>query len=406
MAENNPTGHNLATMPPLIQKLLPYFISESTPLSLREKLRITLAIFAAILVVGLSSSSFFHGQGLPVLVASMGASAVLLFATPHSPLAQPWPVLAGPLLSAAIGVTCAKLVPDLFLAAALSVSLSVLAMHFTHSLHPPAGAVALLPVMGNNYIHADGYHFVLAPVGLNVVLMLGMALIINNMLPGHRYPARPFPRKDKQHRHNDPTPLERLGMDKGDLHQALQDLDIFLDVSEEDLSLVYNRVEMVAAKRKMREITCGDIMSRDLVTAEYGTELEEVWAQLRYHRVKVMPVIDRARRVIGIVSLVDFIKRADLKTYETFQDKLVKFIRRTPGLHSDKPEVVGQIMASPVRTIREDDHILELVPLLSDKGLHHVPVVNQENRLVGMVTQSDLIAALYHSGMSHAVAVK
>lgn len=104
MAEINPTGRNLATMPPLIQKLLPYFISESTPLSLREKLRITPAIFAALLVVGLSSSNFFHGYGLPVLIASMGASAVLLLATPRSPL-------AGPLLSATIGVTCARLEP-------------------------------------------------------------------------------------------------------------------------------------------------------------------------------------------------------------------------------------------------------------------------------------------------------
>lgn len=81
MAEINPTGHNLATMPPFIQKLLPYFISESTPLSLREKLRITPAIFAVLLVVGLSSSNFFHGYGLPVLIASMSASAVLLFTT-------------------------------------------------------------------------------------------------------------------------------------------------------------------------------------------------------------------------------------------------------------------------------------------------------------------------------------
>jgi CBS-domain-containing membrane protein len=66
----------------------------------------------------------------------------------------------------------------------------------------------------------------------------------------------------------------------------LQDLDIFLDVSEEDLNMVYNRAGMVASKREMGQITCGDIMSRDLVTSEFATELEEVWAQLRHHRVK------------------------------------------------------------------------------------------------------------------------
>jgi CBS domain-containing membrane protein len=163
---------------------------------------------------------------------------------------------------------------------------------------------------------------------------------------------------------------------------------------------VYNRAGMAAARRKVGELTCAEIMSRDVVTVEFATELEEAWAQLRYHRVKVLPVIDRTRRVIGIISLVDFLKRADLKTYETFEDKLIKFIRRTPGQNTDKPEVVGQIMASPVHTVREDAHILELVPLLSDWGLHHVPVVNGENRLVGIVTQSDLIAALYHTGVA------
>jgi CBS domain-containing membrane protein len=106
-------------------------------------------------------------------------------------------------------------------------------------------------------------------------------------------------------------------------------------------------------------------------------------------------VVDPFRRVIGILTLVDFIKRANLKTYETFQEKLIRFIRPTPGDSSDKPEVVGQIMVSPVLTARADMHIVELVPLLSDAGLHHVPVVDDQARLVGMVTQSDLIAVLF-----------
>lgn len=379
----------------LLSRLLPYLVSEPAPLSQGEKLRSALAAFGAMIAVGWLSSRFLHGIDLPVMITSVGASAVLLFATPHSPLAQPWPVAGGHLISAVIGVTCAKLVPDPWVAGALAVSLSILAMLYTRSLHPPGGATALLPVLGNNYIHADGYHFVLVPVALNVLLILATALAVNNLLPGHRYPARPYPEKDKRHRHDDPTPLGRLGIDKNDLHRALQDLDIYLDVSEEDLNQVYSRAGMHAFRRKMGHITCGDIMSRDVVTAEFGTELEEVWAQLRFHKIKVIPVVDPARRVIGIVTLVDFLKRANLKTYETFQDKLVKFIRRTPGTHSEKPEVVGQIMASPVVTAREDMHIVELVPLLSDKGLHHIPVVNEERRLVGMVTQSDLIAALY-----------
>jgi CBS domain-containing membrane protein len=289
------------------------------------------------------------------------------------------------------------LVPDLWAATALAVSLSILAMHLTHSLHPPGGAIALMAVLGRDHGIAGDFSFVLAPVGLNALLMLVMALVINNLF-GRRYPARTYPTRDTKHRHDDPKPLDRLGIDKNDLHQALRDMDVYLDVSEADLKQIYSRAGMHAYQRKMGEITCGDIMSRDVTSVEFGTELEEAWAQLRFHKIAAIPVVDSARRVIGIISLVDFLKRANLKTYETFEDKLIKFIRRTPGLTSEKPEVVGQIMATPAVTAPEDMHIVELVPLLSDHGLHHIPIVNTEQRLVGMVTQSDLIAALYAGG--------
>lgn len=376
-------------------KLRPYLISDATPLSTGEKLRSSIAAFAAILAVGYLSSQFVQGVGLVVLVASMGASAVLLFATPHSPLAQPWPLVGGHLISAFVGVACVSYIPDPWLAAAAAVALSILAMLSTHSLHPPGGAVALVAVLGGEGIRAKGFGFVLEPVGLNVLLMLAVALAINNFLPSRRYPARAASRKDRKHHHDDLTPLSRLGLDRDDLHGALRDLDIYLDISEDDLVQVYDRAGTHAFRRKMGNITCADIMSRDLATAEYGTDLEEVWARLRFHRVKAIPVVDRFSHVIGIVTLVDFLKRANLKTYETFEDKLIKFIRRTPGENSEKPEVVGQIMASPVVTARADMHIVELVPLLSDKGLHHIPVVDANGHLAGMVTQTDLIAALY-----------
>ena len=380
-----------------LTKFLPYLVSESTPLSMGEKLRATFAAFVATLVVGLVSSQFLQGSGLQIMVTSMGASAVLLFAAPHSPLTQPWPLIGGHLISAFIGIACAKLVPDLWVATALAVSLSILAMHLTHSLHPPGGAIALMAVLGSHHGLASDFSFVLAPVGLNALLMLAHGANLNNLL-GRRYPARAFPARDKKHQHDDPKPLDRIGIDKNDLQQALRDMDVYLDVSEADLNQVYSRAGMHAYRRKMGEITCGDIMSRDITSVEFGTELEEAWAQLRFHKIGAIPVVDPARRVIGIISLVDFLKRANLKTYETFEDKLIKFIRRTPGLSSEKPEVVGQIMATPAITAHEDMHIVELVPLLSDHGLHHIPIVNAERRLVGMVTQSDLIAALYAGG--------
>jgi len=382
-------------MKSLLKTLQSYALLESVPLSMGEKLRSGLAAFASILLVIAVSTWFVSSSGAPLMIVSIGASAVMVFAIPHSPLAQPWPLLAGNLIAALVGVSCAKLIPIPMLAAAVAIGVTVVLMLATHSLHPPGGGVALLPILGGKTIHALGYQFIWMPFTLNLLVLLIAAVVFNNLLPGRKYPLRQRSARDELHKHDDPLAMQRVGISSSDLREALKNFDAYLDVSEADLDQIYKMAGMQAYRRKMGEILCSDIMSRDLVTVEYGTELEEAWAQLRYHKIKALPVIDRARRIIGIITLVDFLKRADLKTYATFQEKLVQFIRRSSGMISNKPEVVGQIMAAPVYTARDNAHIVELVPLLSEKGLHHIPIVDAENRLVGMVTQSDLIAALY-----------
>ena len=383
-------------LPQILNRIVPL----ATPLSKSEILRSVLAAFFAILLVGYVSSLFTSGIALPFMVASMGASAILVFAVPHGPMSQPWALIGGNLFPALIAVTSSQYVSGIILASAISLGLSLLAMLIFRCVHPPGGAVALLPLLGNEKVQEFGYHFVLEPIGLNLLILLILGLLINNLLPGRHYPARAVSAHKDIHKHEDPASLDRVGINQDDLHNALKAMNTFLDVSEEELGQIYKMAGMQAYRRKMGEITCADIMSRDLVTAEYGTELEEAWAQLRFHKVKAMPVVDKARRVIGIITLVDFLKRANLKTYETFEDKLIKFIRRTPGIYSDKPEVVGQIMAAPAYTAKETMHIVQLVPLLSEMGLHHIPIVDGERRLTGMVTQSDLIAALYAGTIS------
>nr|VFJ95816.1 MAG: HPP family protein [Candidatus Kentron sp. H]VFK00224.1 MAG: HPP family protein [Candidatus Kentron sp. H]VFK04455.1 MAG: HPP family protein [Candidatus Kentron sp. H] len=145
-----------------------------------------LAILAAIRITGYYLPS---GSGAPLIVASMGASSVLLFIVPGSPFSQPWPLLAGHLIPAAIGVSCAMLIPDLPVASAVTVSATILAMHYLRCIHPPGCATALTAVIGGGDIHALGYQFLITPVGINVLVMLGMAILVNYWFPGRRYPA-------------------------------------------------------------------------------------------------------------------------------------------------------------------------------------------------------------------------
>lgn len=357
-----------------------------------ERLRAAAGALTGILLTGLVAA-WLLGYPEGMLIAPMGASAVLLFALPASPLAQPWPILAGNMLSALAGVFCATTIDALPVAAAAAMALALLTMFALRCLHPPGGAIALTAVLGGPAIKSLGYAYALAPVGLNSLLLLLVAIGFNN-LTRHQYPHRHHER-GSGHGTRDKAINERVGFTREDLEAVIAQYDQVLDIDTDDLDTLFRQTEMHAYRRRFGEIACADIMSRDVICVEFGTSLEEGWALLRDHRIKALPVVDRARRVIGIVTLMDFMKHAHLDRYDGFDRKLRAFIARTLSMHSEKPEVIGQIMTTRVVTATARMHIVELVPKLSDGGLHHIPIVNDERRLVGMVTQSDLVAALY-----------
>ena len=377
---------------PLKQIIVSLFCP-SGPVSLREKIISAAGAFLGIFAAAFISKNF-GVKAAPLLIASMGASSVLLFAAPHSPMAQPWPFAGGHLISALIGVSCFLLIPEPLAAAAAAVALAIFGMHLANCLHPPGGATALAMVIGGMEMHQLGYGAVLEPVGLNVVVLMIIALIVNNISPGRRYPLlSPATAGEKM----PSLAFGRMTLDKEDITSALKEMNAYIDVAEKDLEEIYTRALLHAARRRMGEVTCREIMTRDVATAEFGDELASVWEMMRQRKIKGVPVVDRTRRVIGIVTIVDFLNRADKtqQTHPLFFDRLRAFIRRTSGLTSDKPEVVGEIMSAPVITAREDTHIVSLIPLFSGHNIHHVPIVDQEGRVTGMVTQTDLSVALY-----------
>jgi CBS domain-containing membrane protein len=119
----------------------------------------------------------------------MGAAAVLLFAVEKSPLAKPWNVIGGNVLSAFVGVTAAALVPNLVLASAVACAGAIIVMMLLRCVHPPGGAVAMTAVLGGPSIQSAGYGFVLWPVGINCVLLLLMAIMFNRLMERSRAAA-------------------------------------------------------------------------------------------------------------------------------------------------------------------------------------------------------------------------
>lgn len=223
--------------------LLHWLGVEQSPVSHTERLLSACGGGLGILGIWLVTQFVVGEASLPI-VASMGASAVLLFAVPHGALSQPWPVIGGHLLSALVGVACHRWVASPLVAAALAVGLSIGLMHYLRCLHPPGGATALTAVIGGSAVHQLGYGYVLAPVGLNLLVILGIALLFNAPWRWRRYPVAWARRA--------PAPSHYPTLTHEDLAAALQQIDSFIDVDEDDLKLIFTLAEDHARERRMR----------------------------------------------------------------------------------------------------------------------------------------------------------
>jgi CBS domain-containing membrane protein len=295
---------------------------------------------------------------------------------------------------------CSQSFSDPALASAFAVGGSVLAMLLLRCLHPPGAATALAPVLGGPSITSLNFEFVYMPVGLNVAVMLIIVIAINRWLLRYDYPikVRKFGEK-KSHGNTNGRPWRQTGISERDLEDALHNMDTFVDITSGDLGKLLDNAQKQSFKRTSGKISCADIMVSDLAIVEYGTEVEEAWRLMQRENLKALPVIDRSKRVIGIVTVNDFLKFSHADTNESYQEKFLAFIRRTPNVYTNKPESVGHIMSAPCTVLTESTHIAELVPWLSTDSHGQIPIVNTENRLVGMVYQANLIAALYPSLM-------
>lgn len=349
----------------------------------RERMRAVAGAAIGLLITALLCRWMAEAVGVSIwLIAPMGASAVLVFAVPSSPLAQPWSVIVGNTLSTMVGIACVRWIPDPAWAAAIAVGAAIGLMFATRSLHPPGGAAALLAVL----THTDHFSAALFPTFANSLLLV-LAGVAYNSFTGRRYPHVQVVR----------PPSADARFSQADIDAVLARYNQVLDISRDDLESLIQQTELESYKRRLGTLHCGDIMSRDPVSVEFGTPLQEAWMLMTQRRIKALPVTDRTRRVVGIVTQADFFRLLDLEHHEGIAGKLRDLIRATRTVVSNKPEVVGQIMTRQVRVASADRPVVDLVPLFSEGGHHHIPIIDGERRLVGMITQSDFVRALYRA---------
>jgi CBS domain-containing membrane protein len=347
-----------------MQRALLTLLRGAYPIKAADALRASVgALLALAAIAGVMRLVLGDHASLAWIVPAVGSSAVLVFALPASPLAQPRAVIGGNIVSGLVGLACAILIPSHLAAAPVAVAAAILLMSVLGCLHPPGGAVALGAALSATATSSGLIY--LAPIAVcSVMLVLGAAGYLN--LTGRSYPHRAAAKAlgvDGQ--------STRAGYSLADLDRALSKYGELLDVSREDLDALFRQVEVEAHNRLQAQIRCQDIMSRDVLTVTSEQSAASALAFLRQHGLRIAPVVDQQHRVVGMVRRAELLAAGD-KLVEAALD---------PFAHKVRPGTA----------------IESLLPLLSTGESHEVMVVDEDRRLVGMVTQTDLLAVLYRA---------
>lgn len=218
------------------------FSGIQTPASHTEKVVSALGAAISIALIYLISHWATDFQGAMVILPSMGASAVLIFAVPHGTLSQPWPLFGGNIISAVVGVTCAMHIGNIYLAAGLAVGLSIACMHMARCIHPPGGATALAAVIGGSSVAQLGYQYALLPTGLNCFVIFIVAMIFNNLFAWRRYPSSLM--KYEKAMDNPET----KGIFTRHIQQAMETLDEVVDIAPEQIKYIVDKADEIMRK--------------------------------------------------------------------------------------------------------------------------------------------------------------
>ncbi len=302
------------------------------------------------------------GAGAPMmteaaLIAPFGASAFLIFSVPNSPLAQPWSAVVGNTMSALSALLVLQAHLPMVPAISLAVLLAMVAMSLTRSMHPPGGAVAIATVLLARPDHIPPWSFAVLPVltGTAALVLLGVAW---SRATGRHYPFR------------QPTtaPAQRQTPGPFALAAALDRLRMGANLGVEDLSRLISAADAIAAAQNLGPLTARQIMSRDLVTLSPDTPLATAVHRFREHGFRHLPLIDDGR-FVGLVPQT--------------------------ALLGPIPEQSLASLAEPTRSFPPDTPLTDLITRLAEGGQTCIPVTDN-GRLTGLITRTDLLAALTH----------
>jgi CBS domain-containing membrane protein len=307
-----------------------------------------------------------------MLVAPLGATAVLVFCVPNSPLAQPWSAVIGNIVSTLVAILSLQFIPAPW-TTGVAVGGAIASMMLVRALHPPGGAVALMATLDPAPVVEAGLLFALIPIGL-LTASLVVAGIAYNRATGRVYPFR----------HVEPiedSPALRLGLSTTQLGELLIRFNQATNLGIADLGRLLAAAEEEAAQHRFDGTTCADVMTRDLITIGPDTPVSRIASLFQDHPIKSLPVVDDTQHLCGLVLQADLLKAMSTKSAGPRWRTQPRFLRAVDVMRGSGGAVAHDL---PVGT---------LLNRLAAHGSEVVPVT-QDRRLVGILTRSDIIRLL------------
>lgn len=309
-----------------------------------------------------------------LLIAPMGAAAVLLFAVPTSPLAQPWPVIGGNCLSALVGVLCLTWIGYSLTGAAVAVGVAIAAMIALRCLHPPGGAAALSAVLGGPMLGDHAFTFV-GEVAVNAGLLLAVAYAYNN-LTGRPYPHRAQAALPE-------PPAAPAGVQASDVAAALRHFGQGL--GRGDLDRLHRLAAAYAFARCLAPVTCQTVAAPPTLVTPWTT-VREARRQMRAAGLAALPVVDAQQRLLGMVTEAGLMGGGGGASW--WGRLLPAGLRTLVRGRRPVGEALESTAAASMRT-----GLAEVAPYLLGDGVACVPVLDEQGRLVGLITRARLIEA-------------
>jgi CBS-domain-containing membrane protein len=183
-----------------------------------------------------------------------------------------------------------------------------------------------------------------------------------------------------------------IGLSDEDVLSAMKSIPGYLDITPADFKEIYAFAYRHALERLGQSVTAKDIMTKTVISVNSDTSLIETARRMAENAISGLPVINEKQVVIGVISEKDFFQKMGAKDSVSFMGVVVECLSNKGCLAMPiREKLAADIMTSPAIIAHLHTSISELSSILTDNHINRVPVVNDEGKLLGIVSRGDLV---------------